>query len=328
MEATVLDPTGVKISRLGFGCAGLMRVTSSRDRMLLLATALDTGISHFDVARMYGLGAAEGEVGRFVRGQRERVTITTKFGLLVSPVTSRLGRFQQPARSLVNRYPALRRAVRRGAARAQPEHQYNAVVARSSLERSLRELCTDYVDLYLLHEPPSASALALDDLCAYLESARDAGYIRAWGFAGQRASCAELQAAIPEPTVVQFHDDIFSPEYTTGSSDSTPAIVFGVIAAALQRILAHIDDAARCRHWTQALKVNAADPSFMASLLIRDALARRPRDVVLFSTSKPAHITETVPRAIHDIPTASDPVLSRFRDLVRTELPLPPPVET
>ncbi|HET9153536.1 MAG TPA: aldo/keto reductase [Solirubrobacterales bacterium] len=51
--------------RLGFGCASLMRLPSRRRRQALLAEAFEQGIRHFDVARMYGLGAAEGELGRF-----------------------------------------------------------------------------------------------------------------------------------------------------------------------------------------------------------------------------------------------------------------------
>src|SRR6185503_14619010 len=57
--------------RLGFGCASLMRVPSRREREALLGEAFEQGIRHFDVARMYGLGAAESELGRFARGRRE-----------------------------------------------------------------------------------------------------------------------------------------------------------------------------------------------------------------------------------------------------------------
>ena len=47
----------------------------------MLGAAYDAGIRHFDVARSYGYGDAEGVVGEFLRGCSEQVTVTSKFGL-------------------------------------------------------------------------------------------------------------------------------------------------------------------------------------------------------------------------------------------------------
>ncbi len=51
-------------------------------RLRLLETAFEHGIHHFDTAPLYGQGEAEGLLGRFARSRRDRLTITTKFGLL------------------------------------------------------------------------------------------------------------------------------------------------------------------------------------------------------------------------------------------------------
>src|ERR1700751_247921 len=67
-------------ARLGFGCAGLMRLPSRRQRQALLGEAFEHVLAHFDLARMYGLGLAEAEVGRFARGRRDRMAIPTKVG--------------------------------------------------------------------------------------------------------------------------------------------------------------------------------------------------------------------------------------------------------
>src|SRR5438128_1444735 len=76
-----LRPFQVRTSQLAFGCASLLREPSPRQRRLLIATAIDAGINHFDVARMYGLGAAEGVLGSALASRRHEVTIATKFGI-------------------------------------------------------------------------------------------------------------------------------------------------------------------------------------------------------------------------------------------------------
>lgn len=42
-----------------------MQSPSKKERMAVLAGAMDSGITHFDTARMYGLGMAEAELGAF-----------------------------------------------------------------------------------------------------------------------------------------------------------------------------------------------------------------------------------------------------------------------
>ena len=70
-------------SRFGFGTSGIMGAALTRSgRLRLLETALDHGIHHFDTAPLYGQGEAEALLGHFVRSRRDRLTLTTKFGLL------------------------------------------------------------------------------------------------------------------------------------------------------------------------------------------------------------------------------------------------------
>lgn len=49
--------------------------------MRLLDAAYDAGIRHFDVAPLYGQGEAAALFGEFPRGRRDKVTVTTKFGI-------------------------------------------------------------------------------------------------------------------------------------------------------------------------------------------------------------------------------------------------------
>src|SRR4051794_35798600 len=95
-------------SRIGFGTSGLLRIGSARERLSVLAAALAGGITHFDTAPIYGFGESERALGRFLRGQRSRVTLTTKFGLRPSALAMRLAPLQRVGRRALRLLPALR----------------------------------------------------------------------------------------------------------------------------------------------------------------------------------------------------------------------------
>jgi D-threo-aldose 1-dehydrogenase len=189
MRQVALTGTNITTTSLGFGCAELFRLPSARRRRKLLATAYDCGIRHFDLAPMYGFGAAEAEVGKFVCTRRSEVVIATKFGISASCAVRLLRGVQGPLRAALAQRPELRARARephtapatgplgRLLYRAEP---FDARTAKASLERSLRALGTDYVDIFLLHEPEVA-AVRTDEVRGYLESVRSAGLIRAWG---------------------------------------------------------------------------------------------------------------------------------------------------
>ena len=130
-----------------------MRISSTKHRQRILHAAYDAGIRHFDVARMYGLGAAEGELGQFAQSKRDQLVLATKFGIDINPRGGLAARSQGMARRLITLFPALRKVARRSSGALFQPRRYDAQKARDSLESSLRALRTDYVDLFLLHEP-------------------------------------------------------------------------------------------------------------------------------------------------------------------------------
>ena len=304
---------------LGFGCAGLMRSPSRAQRQRLLGEAFECGVRHFDVARMYGLGAAEAEVGRFARGRRERISIATKFGIDPGGA-GRLGRVQGPARALVARFPALRAALKRRDGAFHEPRRYEAAAARASLETSLRELGTDYVDLLFVHDPGPGDSVDVAELAAAMTSLRDAGKIRAWGFAGERRPCAELTARAGSEAVLQVHEDVFSP--FPAESERPSAIAFGVVAPALARIEAHLAAAPRRRAaWSQELGLDCGDPSAIAALLLQDALDRHAGGGVLFSTGSVDRVATACTTAAKLAGADGVPeALRAFRERVHSEL--------
>jgi aryl-alcohol dehydrogenase-like predicted oxidoreductase len=134
---------GVKVSRLALGL-GLRGQADEKEAERLILKAYDGGITLFDCANVYGLmddrayaGRSETILGRALKGRRDDVVITSK---VCSPVGA------GPNDQGGSRYHILR-----------------------EVERSLRRLDTDRIDVYLLHSFDASTRLeeqfrALDDL--------------------------------------------------------------------------------------------------------------------------------------------------------------------
>ena len=152
LEKIAVPGTGRETARVGFGGSGLMGGLSERESLLLLETAFDAGIRHFDVAPSYGHGQAERCLGKFLRGKAEQVTVATKYGILPPARAGLLGVARSMVRPAVRRLPAVRKRVAQAAAGLKTKAKFCAEEARRSLERSLRELSVDRIDIWLLHE--------------------------------------------------------------------------------------------------------------------------------------------------------------------------------
>jgi aryl-alcohol dehydrogenase-like predicted oxidoreductase len=112
MRRVQLGATGIEAFQLGFGCSQLTTHPDRRDAIAMLEHALALGITHFDVARLYGFGRAEGIVGEFLRGKRNKVTITTSFGLQPPTGVTSHWRAVALAKKILGPFPGLlRRAV-------------------------------------------------------------------------------------------------------------------------------------------------------------------------------------------------------------------------
>jgi D-threo-aldose 1-dehydrogenase len=320
MPTPDLFPHERSARRIGFGCGTLMRSASAQHRQRLLAEAFEQGIRHFDVARMYGLGAAERELGQFARSRREEIVIATKFGIEPAGPAGRLARLQAPARAVVSRLPALREAIKRRSSAFHQAHRYDPASARASLQTSLRELGTDYVDILFIHDPSPNDTVDIAELKGVLEEMRQAGYIRAWGLAGEPDPCIGLSRTAGATSVLQVRDDILE-EVLSQIDPGEPVITFGILSRALKQILSYIlaSDERRLR-WSTAIGIDCARPDVISSLLLQDALERNPLGTVLFSTTRPERVgiaTAAVETLERD-PSRGE--LRAFRELVAAEL--------
>jgi methylglyoxal reductase len=126
-----------------------------------IQAALDAGINLIDTAPAYGFGRSEDVVGQAIQGRRDRVLLATKCGLW----------WDDARGSFFTQFDGreLRRSLR-------PD------TIEIELERSLRRLRTDVIDLYQTHwpsVPPDRTPVA--DTMACLTKLRDQGKIRAIG---------------------------------------------------------------------------------------------------------------------------------------------------
>ena len=118
MEYVTLGLTGLKVSVAGLGCGGFSRLglgngKSEAEAVGLIHEALDLGVNLFDTAAAYGTERLLGKALKAV--PRDQVVIATKAPFSVSNPNS------------------------------------SAASAVASLDNSLRELGTDYIDIYQLH---------------------------------------------------------------------------------------------------------------------------------------------------------------------------------
>lgn len=167
-------------SSLGFGCVKLTAHNSERAARRTLEVAFEEGIRHFDVARLYGFGYAEGILGRFIRDKRMQVTVTTKFGLYPPRLPFFNLRLLNLARRAVSKMPKLKKQIADSTAFLTVQGRFSAKEAEESLNMSLRELHTDYVDILLLHECSLEDANH-PEILQFLDIAAQKGKIRLSG---------------------------------------------------------------------------------------------------------------------------------------------------
>jgi aryl-alcohol dehydrogenase-like predicted oxidoreductase len=309
LERIELQGPALKISAVGFGCGGLMQSPFRKERMALLGSAVDNGITHFDTARMYGLGMAEAELGAFLRTvNRDSVTVGTKFGIDVGGAARRLGRFQAPARAVLRKAPALRRAVKRQQEPDQTPRVYDAAAAARSLDQSLAALGVDYVDILFVHGPRPLDTVAGEELGDFFERARQQGKIRAWGVSQDEGLETDFAAAFAPRGVSQVRGDLLDPPLRPAD------LVFGVFNRSYTTLSAALRaDARLAGHWRETLGAEPLSAGVLSRLILASSAAATGCRGILYSSTDPRRVADAA-SACSSPPDAE--VLARFLVLV------------
>jgi aryl-alcohol dehydrogenase-like predicted oxidoreductase len=194
-------------SRLGFGCGGIMGRIGRSQSLRAVAAALDGGITHFDVARLYGYGEAEALVGEALAGKRDGVVIASKFGLTAPRAAGVLRALKPIAQKLAASVPGARSVMRSLiGAPAQAADRFSVASAQASLDQSLAALRTDYLDIFFLHDCGAEDMT--DELAAFLDRQVTAGKIRTYGAASGIDTVMTLFAARGDTMLYQFANSI------------------------------------------------------------------------------------------------------------------------
>jgi aryl-alcohol dehydrogenase-like predicted oxidoreductase len=168
MEQRVLGRTGRPVSVVGLGTWQLgadWGNVSEADAMAVLRAAVESEVTFFDTADVYGDGRSERVIGRFLADNAgQGITVATKMGRRVE----------------------------------QSEEHYTLENFRAWTDRSRVNLGTDRLDLVQLHCPPTpvfSSEAVFDALDTLVAEER----IAAYGVSVE--TCAEAMAAIARPGV-------------------------------------------------------------------------------------------------------------------------------
>jgi aryl-alcohol dehydrogenase-like predicted oxidoreductase len=166
-----LGSSGTDISAVGFGAwvTGGWMWGGADDRQSIAAihAALDQGINLIDTAPIYGYGHSERIVGQAIRDRRERVVLATKCGMIWDREE---GTFFFNADAQGTTLRAVDKKIYKNLRPAS---------IREEVERSLRNLQTDRIDLLQTHWQDPSTPLA--DTVAELQRLKKEGKVRAIG---------------------------------------------------------------------------------------------------------------------------------------------------
>jgi D-threo-aldose 1-dehydrogenase len=180
-ERVDLGRSGLRVTRLGFGAApigGLYTAVDDADARATVDRAWELGIRTFDVAPLYGYGAAERRLGSALAGRpRDEFVLSTKVGRLVRRSDAITPTDDVDPQAMDGRQDAF--YVRREPVRM--VFDFSADGVRRSIEESLARLGLDRIDIALIHDPDTHWAAAIDDAFPALARLRGDGVVRAIG---------------------------------------------------------------------------------------------------------------------------------------------------
>ena len=179
MEYRPLGRTSWNISVIGFGAWGIggdaWGSTDDKASLAALHRAIDLGVNFIDTADVYGGGHSEQLITQVRKERREQIIIATKAGRRLNPHTA---------------------------------EGYNRQNLTSFVERSLKNLETEALDLLQLHCPPS-EVYDMPEVFGILDDLVKQGKIRFYGVSVERVDEALKAITYPNVQSVQIIFNMF-----------------------------------------------------------------------------------------------------------------------
>ncbi len=178
MQYRTLGRTGWKVSAISFGAWAIgadWGTVSDKDSLDALNRAIDLGVNFIDTADVYGDGRSERLVAQLKQDRREKIFIATKAGRRLNPHTA---------------------------------DGYNRKNLTRFVERSLKNLKTDALDLVQLHCPPT-EVYYRPEVFGVLDDLVKQGKLRHYGVSVEKVEEALKAIEYPNVKTVQIIFNIF-----------------------------------------------------------------------------------------------------------------------
>ena len=178
MQYRELGRTGWKVSAISFGAwaiGGTWGTVSDDESIAALNHALDNGVNFFDTADVYGDGRSERLLAKLRSERKEDFYIATKAGRRLDPHVA---------------------------------EGYNRENITAFVERSLKNLETEALDLLQLHCPPT-EAYYMPELFDVLDDLKKAGKLQNYGVSVEKVEEALKAIEYPNVQTVQIIFNIF-----------------------------------------------------------------------------------------------------------------------
>ncbi|MEP1209655.1 MAG: aldo/keto reductase [Rhizobiaceae bacterium] len=186
MKKRSLGRNGPLVSEIGLGCwnfTGAYGPTDEAESIETLKTAIDEGITFLDTANVYGMGLSEEIIGRFIKDNPGKFSIHTKGGLYRNPETK------------------------------ERWFRNDADYLREELEKSLRRLGVEHVQMYYIHrrDPDIDIEEVMETLLRFKQEGKigGIGFSEIAPYSLRRASaCGEVMAVQNEYSLWSRYPDL------------------------------------------------------------------------------------------------------------------------
>ena len=280
-----------KLPALGFGTSNLLHHGSKQRAIRTLQYAFEHGLTYFDTAPIYGYGWSEKILGHFTSEKRHELTLTTKVGLTPGKILSRMPFWM--LHSLRNVAKAIHSSpkgqIPSGVMKTD-EHHPDLFLARQSLEKSLRNLRTDHVDILLLHEANTEYANR-DDVLRMMEDFLTSGKTIKVGLGSAPTALTNLTTLHPLYSVVQTTFSLTNP--LANSSPGRLTNVYGIRTVARDlMVLGKQDEIKELILGSCGLSMDDEDDAM--KLAFSGAYYQNTGGMTIFSSTQHDHIRDSI----------------------------------
>jgi aryl-alcohol dehydrogenase-like predicted oxidoreductase len=257
------------MTNLGFGGATLTNLKSLKEILHLLDLAFEYGIRHYDTAPLYGQGYSEVIYGKFLKNKRDKVTLSTKFGLGENNETDKIPvniilPLNYLVKSLKKRF--LKGSENNSTFEGFPYRKIDKHLIQKSFEKSLKRLKTDYVDYYLLHE--AYPSYLTEEALSFLMNLKKEGSVRQIGIGSNISEIKKLSATdVLSWDILQYEADF-------------PAKTKEIMIKFPEKLHFHHS---RLRNIKNEITKNVA-PDDKGGFLLAEAALSNPNGKIIFST--------------------------------------------